>query len=90
MDKAEVLLENVERRETPGLRRIVLMDAVQPQLVERGQRCGVHVQAMQEVEVERPRPPDPSTPNPPAGFQPSQPQCHFKQRVQKQYLLPGR
>lgn len=53
VDKAEVLLENVEKKETPGLRRIVLMDAVQPHLVARGQHCGVHVQAMQELEVER-------------------------------------
>lgn len=52
VDKAEVLLENVEKQETPGLRRIVLMDAVQPHLVERGQHCGVHVQAMQDLEVE--------------------------------------
>lgn len=52
VDKAEVLLENVEKKETPGLQRIILMDAVQPHLVERGQHCGVHVQAMQELEVE--------------------------------------
>lgn len=52
VDKAKVLLDNVERQETPGLQRIILMDAVQTHLVERGQHCGVHVQAMQEVEVE--------------------------------------
>lgn len=51
VEKAQVLLENVEHKETPGLRRIILMDAFDSSLVERGQRCGVHVQAMQEVEV---------------------------------------
>lgn len=51
VEKAQVLLENVEHKETPGLRRIILMDAFDSGLVERGQRCGVHVQAMQEVEV---------------------------------------
>lgn len=51
VEKAQVLLENVERKETPGLRRIILMDAFEPDLVERGRSCSVHVQAMQEVEV---------------------------------------
>lgn len=50
-DKAQVLLDNVERRDTPGLRRIILMDAFDLTLVEHGKRCGVHVQALQEVEV---------------------------------------
>lgn len=51
MDKAQVLLDNVERRDTPGLRRIILMDAFDLTLVEHGKRCGVHVQALKEVEV---------------------------------------
>uniref|UniRef100_A0A671WSK3 Long-chain-fatty-acid--CoA ligase n=1 Tax=Sparus aurata TaxID=8175 RepID=A0A671WSK3_SPAAU len=51
VDKAQVLLDNVERKETPGLRRIILMDAFDSALVEHGKCCGVHVQAMQEVEV---------------------------------------
>lgn len=51
MDKAEVLLDNVERKETPGLRRIILMDAFDSELMERGKDCSVHVQAIQEVEV---------------------------------------
>lgn len=41
----------MERKETPGLRRIILMDAFDSALVEHGKCCGVHVQAMQEVEV---------------------------------------
>lgn len=51
VDKAQVLLDNVERKETPGLRRIILMDAFDSALVEHGKGCGVHVQAVQEVEV---------------------------------------
>uniref|UniRef100_A0A8C5H0M7 Long-chain-fatty-acid--CoA ligase n=1 Tax=Gouania willdenowi TaxID=441366 RepID=A0A8C5H0M7_GOUWI len=52
--KAQVLLENVERRETPGLRRIILMDAFDAALVEQAKGCGVHVQALQEVEPPAP------------------------------------
>lgn len=51
VEKAQVLLGNVERKETLGLRRIILMDAFDSALVEQGKDCGVHVQAMQEVEV---------------------------------------
>lgn len=51
VEKAQVLLENVERKETPGLRRIILMDDFDSALVEHGKSCGVHVQALQEVEV---------------------------------------
>ncbi|XP_077596523.1 long-chain-fatty-acid--CoA ligase 6 [Stigmatopora nigra] len=50
-DKAVVLLANVEGGQTPPLRRIVLMDALDAALVERGRGCGVHVQAMGEVEA---------------------------------------
>uniref|UniRef100_A0AAQ5X5H7 Arachidonate--CoA ligase n=1 Tax=Amphiprion ocellaris TaxID=80972 RepID=A0AAQ5X5H7_AMPOC len=65
LEKAQVLLENVERKETPGLRRIILMDAFDSALVEHGKSCGVHVQAMQEVEAlgrehyRKPKPPAP-------------------------------
>ena len=51
VEKAQVLLDNVERKETPGLRRIVLMDAFDSALMERGKDCSVQVQAIQEVEV---------------------------------------
>lgn len=50
-DKAQVLLGNVERRETPALRRIILMDTFDGALLEQAQSCGVHIQAMAEVEV---------------------------------------
>uniref|UniRef100_A0AAQ4PJ73 Arachidonate--CoA ligase n=1 Tax=Gasterosteus aculeatus aculeatus TaxID=481459 RepID=A0AAQ4PJ73_GASAC len=45
VDKAQVLLDNVERKETPGLRRIILMDGFESDLVRRGEGCGVLVQS---------------------------------------------
>ncbi|KAF7206330.1 long-chain-fatty-acid--CoA ligase 6 [Nothobranchius furzeri] len=51
MEKAQVLLNNVERKDTPRLGRIILMDAFDSDVVERGKSCGVHVQALQEVEA---------------------------------------
>uniref|UniRef100_A0A3B4WZ33 Long-chain-fatty-acid--CoA ligase n=1 Tax=Seriola lalandi dorsalis TaxID=1841481 RepID=A0A3B4WZ33_SERLL len=54
VEKAEVLLDNVERKETPGLQRIILMDAFDSALMERGKDCSVHVQAIQEVEPPAP------------------------------------
>ena len=51
-DKAKVLLGNVERRETPALRRIIIMDTFDAtSLLEQAQGCGVTIQAMAEVEV---------------------------------------
>ncbi|KAK7144096.1 hypothetical protein R3I93_015066 [Phoxinus phoxinus] len=50
-EKATVLLGNVQRRETPGLKMIILMDAFEAQLVEEGQKCGVHIQALKDVEA---------------------------------------
>ncbi|XP_067423558.1 long-chain-fatty-acid--CoA ligase 6 isoform X2 [Emydura macquarii macquarii] len=49
-EKARVLLDHVEKRETPGLKSIILMDPFEKDLKERGKRCGVHVQSMQEIE----------------------------------------
>ncbi|KAM6475121.1 long-chain-fatty-acid--CoA ligase 6 isoform 1-T4 [Liasis olivaceus] len=49
-EKARVLLEHVEKKEIPGLKSIILMDPFEKDLKERGQRCGVQIQAMQEVE----------------------------------------
>ncbi|OXB76686.1 UNVERIFIED_CONTAM: hypothetical protein H355_008725 [Colinus virginianus] len=53
-DKARTLLDHVERRETPGLSSIILMDPFEKELTERGRRCGVRIQTMQEVEPPRP------------------------------------
>uniref|UniRef100_A0A6Q2YJD4 Arachidonate--CoA ligase n=1 Tax=Esox lucius TaxID=8010 RepID=A0A6Q2YJD4_ESOLU len=50
-EKAQVLLGNVERQETPGLKRIILMDHFEPDLLEHGVGCGVIVQSMQAVEA---------------------------------------
>uniref|UniRef100_A0A8D2LD88 Long-chain-fatty-acid--CoA ligase n=1 Tax=Varanus komodoensis TaxID=61221 RepID=A0A8D2LD88_VARKO len=50
-EKARVLLEHVEKKETPGLKSIILMDPFEKDLKERGQKCGVYIQTMQEVEV---------------------------------------
>ncbi|XP_028573831.2 long-chain-fatty-acid--CoA ligase 6 isoform X3 [Podarcis muralis] len=49
-EKARILLENVEKKQTPGLKFIILMDPFEKDLKERGQKCGVQIQAMQEVE----------------------------------------
>uniref|UniRef100_A0A4W5K1V4 Long-chain-fatty-acid--CoA ligase n=1 Tax=Hucho hucho TaxID=62062 RepID=A0A4W5K1V4_9TELE len=57
-EKAQVLLGNVERQETPGLKRIILMDPFEPALLEEGAGCGVIVQSMQDVEVGRPPTPE--------------------------------
>ncbi|XP_065143718.1 long-chain-fatty-acid--CoA ligase 6 isoform X1 [Paramisgurnus dabryanus] len=65
-DKATVLLENVERGETAGLKTIILMDAFDLQLVEKGQRCGVHIQALKDLEAvgkEKYRKPVPPAPD---------------------------
>uniref|UniRef100_A0A8C0FYG9 Arachidonate--CoA ligase n=1 Tax=Bubo bubo TaxID=30461 RepID=A0A8C0FYG9_BUBBB len=50
-EKARILLDHVERKETPGLSSIILMDPFEKELTERGRHCGVRIQTMQEVEV---------------------------------------
>uniref|UniRef100_A0AAR2IVH1 Arachidonate--CoA ligase n=1 Tax=Pygocentrus nattereri TaxID=42514 RepID=A0AAR2IVH1_PYGNA len=50
-EKAKVLLGNVERKETPGLKRIILMDPFDSELVEQGEKCGVQIQALKNIEV---------------------------------------
>uniref|UniRef100_A0A8C1MIV7 Long-chain-fatty-acid--CoA ligase n=1 Tax=Cyprinus carpio TaxID=7962 RepID=A0A8C1MIV7_CYPCA len=60
-EKAAVLLENVQRGETPGLKTIVLMDAFDAPLLEEAQKSGVLIRSLRDVEV-RPsasRPPGP-------------------------------
>uniref|UniRef100_A0A8C5AVE9 Arachidonate--CoA ligase n=1 Tax=Gadus morhua TaxID=8049 RepID=A0A8C5AVE9_GADMO len=59
-DKAKVLLGNVERRETPALRRIIIMDTFDAtSLLEQAQGCGVTIQAMAENDTASPQPPAP-------------------------------
>uniref|UniRef100_A0A8C9GE92 Long-chain-fatty-acid--CoA ligase n=1 Tax=Piliocolobus tephrosceles TaxID=591936 RepID=A0A8C9GE92_9PRIM len=48
--KAVLLLEHVERKETPGLKLIILMDPFEEALKERGQKCRVVIKSMQAVE----------------------------------------
>uniref|UniRef100_A0A8C2Q0R1 Arachidonate--CoA ligase n=1 Tax=Cyprinus carpio TaxID=7962 RepID=A0A8C2Q0R1_CYPCA len=47
--KAAVLLENVQRGETPGLKMIILMDAFDTQLLEEAQKCSVHIRALRDA-----------------------------------------
>lgn len=49
--KAVLLLEHVERKETPGLKLVILMEPFEDALKERGQKCGVDIKSMQAVEV---------------------------------------
>uniref|UniRef100_A0A671MSS2 long-chain-fatty-acid--CoA ligase n=1 Tax=Sinocyclocheilus anshuiensis TaxID=1608454 RepID=A0A671MSS2_9TELE len=46
--KAAVLLENVQRGDTPGLKMIILMDAFDTQLLEEAQKCSVHIRALRD------------------------------------------
>uniref|UniRef100_I3MBI6 Long-chain-fatty-acid--CoA ligase n=1 Tax=Ictidomys tridecemlineatus TaxID=43179 RepID=I3MBI6_ICTTR len=48
--KAVLLLEHVERKDTPGLKLIILMEPFEEALKERGQKCGVVIKPMQAVE----------------------------------------
>ncbi|XP_078267474.1 long-chain-fatty-acid--CoA ligase 6-like isoform X2 [Rhinoraja longicauda] len=48
--KAKILLKNVEKKDTPGLKIVILMDPFELDLVEMGTNCGVEILALQEVE----------------------------------------
>ncbi|XP_069508621.1 long-chain-fatty-acid--CoA ligase 6 isoform X1 [Ambystoma mexicanum] len=50
VEKARLLLDHVEKGETPGLRSIILMDPLEGELKERGAKCAVKVQSMEEIE----------------------------------------
>ncbi|NWT36143.1 ACSL1 ligase, partial [Chroicocephalus maculipennis] len=64
-DKAQLLLTNVEKGETPMLNTIVIMESFGVDLVERGKKCGVEVFSMRELEElgrahrQKPMPPKP-------------------------------
>lgn len=49
--KAILLLEHVERKETPGLKLVILMEPFEDSLKERGKKCGVEIKSMQAIEV---------------------------------------
>ncbi|XP_071077255.1 long-chain-fatty-acid--CoA ligase 5 isoform X1 [Desmodus rotundus] len=63
--KALVLLENVEKSLTPGLKLIILMDPFKEDLKERGERSGVEVLSFSDAEnigkenFRKPMPPEP-------------------------------
>ncbi|ELK08833.1 Long-chain-fatty-acid--CoA ligase 1 [Pteropus alecto] len=63
--KANMLLEGVENKLTPGLRIIVLMDSYDSDLLERGKKCGVEIISMKALEDlgranrRKPKPPAP-------------------------------
>uniref|UniRef100_Q5F2C5 Long-chain-fatty-acid--CoA ligase n=1 Tax=Mus musculus TaxID=10090 RepID=Q5F2C5_MOUSE len=48
--KATLLLEHVERKETPGLKLVILMEPFEDALRERGKKCGVDIKSMQAIE----------------------------------------
>ncbi|KAG8592111.1 hypothetical protein GDO81_000411 [Engystomops pustulosus] len=64
-EKAKLLLGNVEKGDTPGLRTVVLMDPFEEDLVERGKKCGVEIISLRDLEEEgrshheKPKPPNP-------------------------------
>nr|XP_061787619.1 long-chain-fatty-acid--CoA ligase 5-like [Nerophis lumbriciformis]XP_061787620.1 long-chain-fatty-acid--CoA ligase 5-like [Nerophis lumbriciformis] len=63
--KAEALLQNCEKGQTPVLKTVVVMDPFDTDLVQRGAKCGVDVVSMQDVEaagksdLQKPVPPKP-------------------------------
>ncbi|KAF3825572.1 hypothetical protein GH733_005554 [Mirounga leonina] len=64
-EKANLLLDGMENKLTPGLKTIVLMDSYGIDLLERGKRCGVEITSMKAMEDlgranrQRPKPPAP-------------------------------
>uniref|UniRef100_A0A672HBI6 Long-chain-fatty-acid--CoA ligase n=1 Tax=Salarias fasciatus TaxID=181472 RepID=A0A672HBI6_SALFA len=63
--KAETLLQNREKGQTPVLKTIVVMDSFSSELVERGTKCGVELVSMKDMEAlgksnhQKPIPPKP-------------------------------
>ncbi|XP_045849761.1 long-chain-fatty-acid--CoA ligase 1 isoform X1 [Meles meles] len=64
-EKANLLLDTVENKLTPGIKTIILMDSYGIDLLERGKRCGVEIISMKAMEDlgranrQRPKPPAP-------------------------------
>lgn len=50
-EKAQILLENCEQEKMPCLKTIILMDLFDKELKDRGDKVGVEILALQEVEV---------------------------------------
>lgn len=49
--KAETLLQNCEKGQTPTLKTVILMDSFSDELIERGVKCGVDIMSLQDIEV---------------------------------------
>uniref|UniRef100_A0A8C7ZWM3 Arachidonate--CoA ligase n=1 Tax=Oryzias sinensis TaxID=183150 RepID=A0A8C7ZWM3_9TELE len=49
--KAETLLQNREKGETSVLKLIIIMDSFNPELFERGAKCGVEIMSLEDIEV---------------------------------------
>ncbi|XP_032429872.1 long-chain-fatty-acid--CoA ligase 5 [Xiphophorus hellerii] len=49
--KAETLLLNHEKGQTPVLKTVALMDSFSPELIERGKKCGVDIVSMEDMET---------------------------------------
>ncbi|XP_014848567.1 PREDICTED: long-chain-fatty-acid--CoA ligase 5 [Poecilia mexicana] len=49
--KAEVLLLNHEKGQTPVLKTVALMESFSPELIERGKKCGVDIVSMEDLEA---------------------------------------
>uniref|UniRef100_A0A3B5L2L4 Arachidonate--CoA ligase n=1 Tax=Xiphophorus couchianus TaxID=32473 RepID=A0A3B5L2L4_9TELE len=52
--KAETLLLNHEKGQTPVLKSVALMDSFSPELIERGKKCGVDIVSMEDMELPKP------------------------------------
>ncbi|EPY82186.1 long-chain-fatty-acid--CoA ligase 5 isoform 3 [Camelus ferus] len=52
--KASVLIENVEKGLTPGLKLIILMDPFEDDLKQRGEKCGVEILSLFDAEPPAP------------------------------------
>uniref|UniRef100_A0AAX7U1M3 Arachidonate--CoA ligase n=1 Tax=Astatotilapia calliptera TaxID=8154 RepID=A0AAX7U1M3_ASTCA len=52
--KAETLLQNREKGQTPVLKTIIIMDSFNSELVERGAKCGVNIASLEEMEPPKP------------------------------------
>ncbi|XP_019591692.1 long-chain-fatty-acid--CoA ligase 1 isoform X5 [Rhinolophus sinicus] len=65
IEKANMLLDGVENKLTPGLKIIVVMDSYGSDLLERGKKCGVEILSMKAMEDlgranrRKPKPPAP-------------------------------
>ncbi|XP_029417956.1 long-chain-fatty-acid--CoA ligase 5 isoform X2 [Nannospalax galili] len=63
--KATMLIENVEKSLTPGLKTIILMDPFDDDLKQRGQKCGIEMLSLSDAEnlgkenFKKPVPPNP-------------------------------